>query len=103
MSGDRDLEERIRQRAYEIWRAEGAPHGRDQDHWDQARRELTSAGGDAVEAVETTKEPDLAAKTGTVRKPKAGAATGAKPRGGKRAAKQQSTAAAAAETADEAR
>ena len=33
-------EERIRTRAYEIWEREGCPHGREREHWLQARREL---------------------------------------------------------------
>ena len=36
MAQDPD-EERIRRKAHELWEAEGHPHGRDQDHWDQAR------------------------------------------------------------------
>lgn len=30
----------IAQRAYEIWRESGCPHGHDQEHWFQAEREL---------------------------------------------------------------
>jgi hypothetical protein len=30
----------IRQRAYEIWEAEGRPEGRQHEHWEQAMREL---------------------------------------------------------------
>ena len=30
-------EDRIRRKAHQLWEAEGHPHGRDQDHWDQAR------------------------------------------------------------------
>jgi hypothetical protein len=29
--------DRISQKAHELWEAEGRPHGRDQEHWDQAR------------------------------------------------------------------
>ena len=29
-------EQRIRERAYEIWESEGKPHGRDDDHWRRA-------------------------------------------------------------------
>jgi hypothetical protein len=29
--------DRIAKKAHELWEAEGRPHGRDQDHWDQAR------------------------------------------------------------------
>jgi len=33
-------EDRIKQRAYEIWETEGRPHGRDREHWDRAVREM---------------------------------------------------------------
>ncbi|HYE48573.1 MAG TPA: DUF2934 domain-containing protein [Azospirillaceae bacterium] len=33
----REDEERIRQRAHEIWEREGRPEGREQAHWDMAR------------------------------------------------------------------
>ena len=36
MAKDPD-EDRIRRKAHELWIAEGHPHGRDQDHWVQAR------------------------------------------------------------------
>ncbi|WP_102959027.1 DUF2934 domain-containing protein [Mangrovicella endophytica] len=32
-----DDEDRIRRKAHELWEAEGRPHGRDQEHWDQAK------------------------------------------------------------------
>ncbi len=35
-----DREERIRQRAHEIWEMEGRPDGRDQEHWERAHREI---------------------------------------------------------------
>jgi hypothetical protein len=35
-----DREERIRQRAHELWEAEGRPNGRAQQHWDQAAKDL---------------------------------------------------------------
>ena len=38
MTPDRD--ERIRQRAHELWEREGRPHGRHDDHWQQAREEI---------------------------------------------------------------
>jgi hypothetical protein len=34
-----DKEDWIRQRAYNIWCAEGWPKGRDKEHWEQARTE----------------------------------------------------------------
>jgi len=30
-------EERIRRKAHELWEAEGRPHGRDREHWEEAR------------------------------------------------------------------
>ena len=35
-----DQEERIRQRAHELWEREGRPHGRHDNHWQQARDEI---------------------------------------------------------------
>ena len=36
-SQSRDLDARIRERAYHIWQQEGCPPGRSQVHWDMAR------------------------------------------------------------------
>jgi len=36
--GDRD--QRVRDRAYEIWEQEGRPSGRERDHWERADREI---------------------------------------------------------------
>ncbi len=35
-----DRHDRIRHRAHEIWEKQGRPHGADQQHWDQATREI---------------------------------------------------------------
>jgi hypothetical protein len=35
---DTDLQQRIRERAYAIWQAEGCPEGRAAVHWELARR-----------------------------------------------------------------
>jgi len=35
-----NIEERIRQRAYEIWDAEGRPEGQEAEHWQRARDEI---------------------------------------------------------------
>jgi hypothetical protein len=37
-----DREERIRQRAYAIWQSEGHRHGRHEDHWHRAEREIAA-------------------------------------------------------------
>jgi hypothetical protein len=44
-----DLQQRIQQRAYELWENEGRPQGREHAHWQQAEREIAgrSAGGRA--------------------------------------------------------
>ena len=40
-----DMEERIRQRAHELWEQAGRPEGQQDRHWEQASREI-SAGGE---------------------------------------------------------
>ena len=35
-----DVEQRVRQRAYEIWQREGCPDGREADHWALAKEEI---------------------------------------------------------------
>jgi len=35
-----DREERVRERAYQIWQREGEPHGRADEHWAQAEAEV---------------------------------------------------------------
>lgn len=35
-----DGTEHIRERAHQIWEAEGRPDGRDVDHWNQAQQEM---------------------------------------------------------------
>ena len=47
-----DREERIRQRAYQIWQSEGHAHGRHEDHWHQAEREIA-----AEETARSSKAP----------------------------------------------
>ncbi|MER2536389.1 MAG: DUF2934 domain-containing protein [Rhizobiaceae bacterium] len=38
-----DREERIRQRAHQLWEADGRPEGRHDHHWSQAEREINDA------------------------------------------------------------
>ena len=40
---DQDIENRIRERAYEIWEEEGRPEGREAQHWQQAAGEIADA------------------------------------------------------------
>ena len=49
----------VAERAYEIWEAEGRPHGRDRAHWDRAEQELTADAPDA------TSRPAAAAEVAT--------------------------------------
>lgn len=59
-------EERIRQRAYEIWEREGRPEGREQEHWTRACQEIasedarvaTAAGETTPGAAPTVNAPD---------------------------------------------
>ena len=43
---EKELDERVRKRAYEIWLEEGQPEGREVDHWSRAKEELTPAAED---------------------------------------------------------
>jgi hypothetical protein len=40
---DSDREARIRQRAFDMWQAEGMPEGREKEHWIAAEREVLMA------------------------------------------------------------
>jgi hypothetical protein len=42
MSGDR--EERVRQRAHELWEQAGRPEGQQEQHWQQAFQEISTDG-----------------------------------------------------------
>ena len=37
-----ELEQRIRERAYELWARSGPSHGRDEEHWCAAEREIVA-------------------------------------------------------------
>ena len=50
-------EERIKQRAYELWQTEGHGHGRHEDHWHRAEREI------AAEEAGSSKTPRRAARS----------------------------------------
>ena len=41
---DKQLEEKIRERAYEIWMRHGSVHGRAEEYWYQAEREILGDG-----------------------------------------------------------
>jgi hypothetical protein len=42
MADERDLEERIRERAFHIWTQEGRPEGRDKEHWELAKAQIAA-------------------------------------------------------------
>ncbi|QQP87869.1 DUF2934 domain-containing protein [Skermanella sp. TT6] len=53
-----DREERVRQRAHEIWIREGRPEGRSDRHWQQAKDEIeVEEGGSLSVAGEEDPEP----------------------------------------------
>ena len=55
-----DREQKIRERAYEIWDREGRPLGRELEHWMQAQRDIDQGegeiGGDGVPNLEALRE-----------------------------------------------
>ncbi len=53
-----DKEHQIRERAYSIWEAEGYPHGRAEDHWHRAAREVAET--DAAPAEHAATNGDAA-------------------------------------------
>ncbi|MBC8747506.1 hypothetical protein OKW43_006883 [Paraburkholderia sp. WC7.3g] len=44
---DKELEARIRTRAYHIWQNDPSPEGRAADHWEEARRQIEAEGAAA--------------------------------------------------------
>ena len=47
-------EDRIRSRAYEIWKREGCPEGRDREHWEEAVQELDRQAGSEADRESNT-------------------------------------------------
>jgi Protein of unknown function (DUF2934) len=64
-----ELEQRIRERAYELWAMSGYTHGRDAEHWCAAEREIVGAA-----------HVPAAAKKKSAAKMPAGAIASARPR-----------------------
>jgi Protein of unknown function (DUF2934) len=72
-----NLEEAIRERAYQLWVADGRPEGNPDNYWLNAQREmLTHSAGFAVadDSVVVTTKPDKKAKVARPRKSKRSAA-----------------------------
>lgn len=80
---DKDVEHRIRERAYEIWEDEGRPQGREAQHWQQAATEFAEAQEEARASVGTQarKKPAASAKS-RAKAPAAGGKGAARTRGG---------------------
>jgi hypothetical protein len=51
MVDDKDIERRIRERAYQIWLDEGRPEGRDKEHWELAKLAVAEQDGLATALV----------------------------------------------------
>jgi len=64
-SPETDRDEFIRRRAYDIWLSEGCPEGRENDHWEQAAREIADgahhAQAEAAEGPVSTRTLEQAA------------------------------------------
>lgn len=42
-----DRDQRIKERAHQIWESEGRPEGREHEHWQRARREIETEAAEA--------------------------------------------------------
>lgn len=49
-----DEDERIRQRAYELWEREGCPEGKEFDHWMQAKMDVASEDSPLTEPMQSS-------------------------------------------------
>jgi hypothetical protein len=53
-----EREERIRLRAFEIWRSAGCPEARDHEHWAQAENELKAQHGEVPTSAEIASDDE---------------------------------------------
>jgi len=63
-----DLEQAIRERAYQLWMESGAEHGHAERHWLEAQREVLSASLGAVARVSKASSDKVKAKPAATRK-----------------------------------
>ena len=63
-----DLEQNIRERAYQLWVEDGCEHGKAEMHWLDAQRELLAAALGGVARVSNTGTSKLKAKASAPRK-----------------------------------
>ena len=52
-----DRHTRNKDRAYHIWLSEGRPHGKHDDHWHRAEREIAAEEGPAAGAAKPARKP----------------------------------------------
>jgi hypothetical protein len=71
---DSDEEARIRERAYEIWAREGRPHGKDEEHWQRARAEISAESGAVADRAAAGSKPQAERPTTATVAPDTGAA-----------------------------
>ena len=88
---DQNIENRIRERAYEIWEEEGCPEGREAQHWQQAAGDIADAQSENRAASAKSASKTGAKADGTTRKK----ASGDKPASTKTASTKPATAKAA--------
>lgn len=55
---NRDSEQRIRERAYQLWQKEGSPEGRDQEFWERARLMVQAEGEAPMQTPLSKRTPD---------------------------------------------
>jgi hypothetical protein len=60
MADDSKQQQRVRERAFQIWIEEGQPEGKDREHWERAEKEVTGS-GDEIKPGETIGEIKYAA------------------------------------------
>ena len=71
-----DRQDRIRQRAHEIWEQAGRPEGAHQEHWEQATAEIDGAAKPKKAAKKADAKPAKAAAKPKAAKPAAAAKSG---------------------------
>jgi hypothetical protein len=64
---DRTLENRIRERAYEMWTAHGCVHGQAEQHWLAAERELLATSMAILAKPDPKKNPRSSARSKAAR------------------------------------
>jgi hypothetical protein len=58
LGGERDIDERIRERAYQLWERDGDPKKHADEYWETARRQVEAEGVDDAPAVPAFEQSD---------------------------------------------